>query len=772
MNQDELREFERRCTQDSPPRCQARCPLHLDVRGFAAAMRDGKHQAARAILERQMPIPGILANICDHPCETVCLRRDLGGSVAVGDLERSCLRLHPEGAKALPRPKKPKKAAVIGAGVAGLSAAWDLAGKGFPVTVHHGGESRRSDLRAATRASLASRGLDFSQVLPEADLDAEYERLAKRGAVFKTAAATAELLAECREAYDAVFVDAGCAEHLCPSPDEVNPVTGSLDEYALCYGGWGDSPVDSAFEGRRGATTLDRVLGGTSPEGARDGEGPRETCLFTPLDGVDAVGRVPAEGGVYDGDGAAGEAARCLQCECMACVRECEYLAHFKSYPKAYARQVFLNVTMVKGHRTANRLINSCALCGQCAEICPDDFSMADLCLRGRREMVANGHMPPSAHEFALNDMAQANGPDCFLARPAPGGDQPAWVLFPGCQLAASRGGQILQTFDHLREHLGGGGIWLGCCGAPARWAGRDDLLAGAVADTRRTWEELGRPEIIAACSSCLAVFRTALPEIPVASLWEALADRAPPPEPARPFSAAVTINDPCAARHDGAWLAAVRALLSRRGIPFDEPAMTADKTSCCGYGGLVWNANPEVADAMASRRADDLTGAALSSCIMCRDRLAAQGKESWHILDALWPEDGMDPQARGPGPSARRFNRANLKKTVLKTLYNGGGETEADGRMNLHMDDALLARLESRHILVEDIEQVIGAAEAGGQRFVDKATGRSLAAKRLGNVTFWVEYGPGPDGGFAIHDAYCHRMIVPGPSTECKESS
>ena len=71
MDQTRLHEIEARCTQESPPHCQAACPFNLDVRAFMARMAEGRPAEARKILERHLPLPGILARICDHPCENV-----------------------------------------------------------------------------------------------------------------------------------------------------------------------------------------------------------------------------------------------------------------------------------------------------------------------------------------------------------------------------------------------------------------------------------------------------------------------------------------------------------------------------------------------------------------------------------------------------------------------------------------------------------------------------------------------------------------------------
>jgi len=111
MDQNELRDWEARCIQEEQPRCRAACPLHVDVRAFMEAMAAGKTAAARKILERTMPLPGVLARICDHPCEASCLRRDLGGPLAVGELERFCVGNAPAGGKPLvlrPRQNEPR----------------------------------------------------------------------------------------------------------------------------------------------------------------------------------------------------------------------------------------------------------------------------------------------------------------------------------------------------------------------------------------------------------------------------------------------------------------------------------------------------------------------------------------------------------------------------------------------------------------------------------------------------------------------------------------
>ena len=60
---------------------------------------------------------------------------------------------------------------------------------------------------------------------------------------------------------------------------------------------------------------------------------------------------------------------------------------------------------------------------------------MGDVCMAARETMAQQGKMPPSAHEFALRDMAFSNSDKCVLNRHEPKMDSSKFVFFPGCRL-------------------------------------------------------------------------------------------------------------------------------------------------------------------------------------------------------------------------------------------------------------------------------------------------------------------------------------------------
>jgi glutamate synthase (NADPH/NADH) small chain len=530
-------------------------------------------------------------------------------------------------------------------------------------------------------------------------------------------------------------------------------------------GGAGDSPIGWAYDGRRSATMIDRFLQEASLTAGRLMEGPQPTRLFVSTAGHQPLAAVhpavPTEG--YSAEEARDEAARCLRCECLECVKVCTYLEHFGGYPRKYAREIYNNSSIVAGERKSNLLINSCMLCGLCTTVCPEDFSMPDLCLSARREMIGRGRMPPSAHEFALEDYTWSQSDAFALCRHEPGTTASAYAFYPGCQLAGSNPGQVEQVYKHLRGCLTGGvGLILDCCGAPAQWAGRQDLFESGIVRLATRWESLGRPKLIFACPTCHLLVTPGLPGVEAFFLSEVLESVGPPevtaagaPHPVR------ALHDPCTSRHNRAMQESVRRFLDTLDQPVEELAFSGETTECCGYGGLQANANPDLARRVAGRRGNESPAEFVTYCAMCRDSLASTGKRAIHLLDLLFP-GGPDPAARSrPGWSERRENRARLREGLLAALWGEGGELVEDHEaVELVVSPEIQERLDDRRILAEDVRKVIEHAERTGDRLCHQDSGRYLASFRPRAATFWVEYSPEGEG-FRVHNAYAHRMTA-----------
>lgn len=252
MDQRRLHEIEARCTQESPPHCRAACPFQLDVRAFMARMAEEKPAEARKVLERHLPLPGILARICDHPCENVCLRLDLGGSLAVHALELACVSTAAQRSRLLPMPRKRFRLAVLGAGLAGLAAAYDLSRKGYLVTVFHQGEAWDVLLeRYPVLKNTAGDGEDA--------LAADQELLDCQQVLFSEAVLDAQLLERAETEYDGVLIDADAARTLAPPESEVDDRTMYWRGKICCAG-----PLSVTPTGHRHASASRQAGGGPS----------------------------------------------------------------------------------------------------------------------------------------------------------------------------------------------------------------------------------------------------------------------------------------------------------------------------------------------------------------------------------------------------------------------------------------------------------------------------------------------------------------------------
>jgi glutamate synthase (NADPH) small chain len=763
MDQSELRQWEQRCIQEEPPECTAACPLHVDVRGFIGHVVQGRWNAGWLVLARTLPLAGLLGRVCDAPCQDRCKRTSVGGAIHIGELERACVT-HAD-APYPPRPALPNKKqriAVVGDGWSGLTTVWDLARKGYDVTVYAPGNPPGQTLLAR-----------HSPLLTQPLIDTPLALLRQWGVRFETSPAHAQgdFLRGLQEGFDALYLDLTTL----PEPDldlmrnadgavQFTPMTHETCIPGVFAGGSAQSTIIQAAQGRWAATSIDRSLQKVSLTAGREREGPIPTRLYTPLDDVSPEPPVtptdPRQG--YTPDEATAEARRCLQCACLCCVKVCPYLEAFGAYPRKYAREIYNNAAIVMGPRAANRLINACSLCGLCEAVCPEGFAMQELCLHARQQMVQTGKMPPSAHAFALADMAFSQSDAFFLIRHAPGTEQSRYLLFPGCQLCASAPDQVTALYSHLRTRLDGGvGLALGCCGAPAHWAGRQAERDAAMAIWRLKWAETGRPHLIFACATCHRMFRDQWPEAPVQSLWQTLQRTGLPATVGRRGLAPLAVHDPCTTRDQPEVQETVRAILDALGVTVAELPLSRSLTECCGFGGLMENAHPQIAQTVIERRAALSDDDYLVYCAMCRDRLAAVGKRSLHLLDLLFPGDN-DPAGRPrPGWSQRRENRARLKVDLLSRLW---GESPAQATAHHHivltMSDAVRQTLEQRRILIEDLQQVIARAEVDGQIFRHPGTGRFLVAGRVQHMTLWVVY-TRHDKRFEVFNAYSHRMVV-----------
>ena len=119
--------------REQPP-CRLACPLGQDIPGYLNRIASGDGTGALEWILRDNPFPAVLGHVCHHPCESACFSGSVRRTPAIRELKRfASLATRPE-IKLHSGPSK-GKVAIIGAGPAGMAAAWALSREGVSVRV-------------------------------------------------------------------------------------------------------------------------------------------------------------------------------------------------------------------------------------------------------------------------------------------------------------------------------------------------------------------------------------------------------------------------------------------------------------------------------------------------------------------------------------------------------------------------------------------------------------------------------------------------------------
>jgi formate dehydrogenase major subunit len=183
--------------------CQAACPIRTDIPGYIEAILHGEYAEAYRINRLDNIFPGVLGRVCHRPCEPVCRhgRAGLGEPVNICFLKRSAadLGMKPLGIKPTPNGKR---VCIIGAGPAGLTAANDLAIRGYDVTVLEQYEEPGGMLRYGIPPFR----------LPVEIVARDIASITSLGVKIETGRRvdTQKELGRLQKAYDAVLLTAGC----------------------------------------------------------------------------------------------------------------------------------------------------------------------------------------------------------------------------------------------------------------------------------------------------------------------------------------------------------------------------------------------------------------------------------------------------------------------------------------------------------------------------------------------------------------------------------
>ena len=211
--------------------CKAVCPAHIPVQGYIKLASEGRYTEALELIKKENPFPAVCGRICNKVCEEACSRGIVDASVAIDDIKKFIAekdlsaetRFVPKMLNQIGRPYE-EKIAVIGAGPAGLSCAYYLAVKGYPVTVFE----KEQMLGGMLTMGIPSFRLDRAVV------NAEIDVLRELGVQFRTGVAVGKdvTLDQLRsEGFKAFYLGIGASKGAglgCPG-EELGGVSTGID---------------------------------------------------------------------------------------------------------------------------------------------------------------------------------------------------------------------------------------------------------------------------------------------------------------------------------------------------------------------------------------------------------------------------------------------------------------------------------------------------------------------------------------------------------------
>ncbi|MCP4604034.1 MAG: FAD-dependent oxidoreductase [Proteobacteria bacterium] len=184
--------------------CMSECPAGIDIPGFVKHLALGEDRKALELIKHDMPLPGILGRVCTRPCEEGCRRQLVEKQLAICHLKRYAAdAVNASGDEYIPKcdPPTGKKIGIVGAGPAGLTAAYYLQQLGHACTVFEAHEAPGG----MTRYGIPS------YRLPRDVIDREAEIIEKLGCEFNynTSLGKDITLQELQDKFDAVFLGLG-----------------------------------------------------------------------------------------------------------------------------------------------------------------------------------------------------------------------------------------------------------------------------------------------------------------------------------------------------------------------------------------------------------------------------------------------------------------------------------------------------------------------------------------------------------------------------------
>ncbi len=361
--------------------CQIACPAHMNIPLMNRLIAAGKFDESLAVVKRDIALPAVLGRICPAPCEGACHRKTVDEAVSICLLKRF---VGDEGTEPeiIPGPKTGKKVAVIGAGPAGLAAAYYLQLKGVEVTLLDKNEKPGGLLRTAIS----------EEILPKEVLDKEIEMMLKPGVTFQGGKEIdTAFFAQLKNDFDAVILATGTLPEnaeffgLKATPKGIIADRDSYqtsDPKVFAVGNVLRSSrlaVRSVGQGKEVAFSVLQFFSGQQPTGEprmfNSRFGKLVSAEFSEYlkESVNEKRTFPEKGGhsSFSKDEAIAEAKRCMHCDCRA-IDNCklrEYSHQYNADQKRFKTSERRNITKSTSHGSVIYEPQKCIKCGICVRL-------------------------------------------------------------------------------------------------------------------------------------------------------------------------------------------------------------------------------------------------------------------------------------------------------------------------------------------------------------------------------------------------------------------